>query len=801
MDFRDFNLKTKLIAAFLSLAALTAITGLTGIFFTWSVGSEGTQVGERHAPREVAATEIKLATTQAHLLFEEIVAGDESENIQEVRDLLDEAAWYATAILEGGVNDRGRIYPAESPQVRAIIKSVAEEIKEFKASAETRYGRYAGVQSAGSGADQAFDHAYSNIQKKLESMIEFNIDNMDPISHKILVNGGKAKFLLADGHLFLEENLAGDESESFEEIIAEFMEAKRLVGEMTIGNFVSTAQTISTEIDEFIALSRQRHDSRNNNTSAGSEADHQFDAAYEELITTADEAIRLINQDIAEALASATGYRNTSVLVSVATLIASFVFAAFLIFLFNRDVLGRISALSDEMQGLASGDMDIDISSAGDSDEIGAMAQSLQVFKLAVAEKGTLEQLRENERIEQAEKNDQIQRQIEAAVQAAAAGDFSGRVSLEDFDGILLDVGSGMNDVLELVDRGLSETVKVVSALADGDLTRRMQGEYKGAFAQLKQDANSMADQIESIAGRISSVTGAVRGATREIAAGINDLSARTEHQASSLEETTASMEELSTTVRQNADNAQEANQVSEVARNSADSGSAVADKAVTAMSGIEESSRQITDIVGLIQEIAFQTNLLALNASVEAARAGDAGRGFAVVANAVRALAQRAATASKDIKELITNSDNQVKAGVELVNQAGSSLGEIVSSVKKVADFVSDIAAASQEQSAGIDQVSNAITNMDEMTQQNASLVEETTAALTSAQTQLEDLRQAVGFFRTKKAMTADPREASDADMPTDNVVHDQQRKLARRVSGGGAAAALAVDEDWQEF
>jgi methyl-accepting chemotaxis protein len=603
---------------------------------------------------------------------------------------------------------------------------------------------------------------------------------MDPISHKILVNGGKAKFLLADGHLFLEENLAGDESESFEEIIAEFMEAKRLVGEMTIGNFVSTAQTISTEIDEFIALSRQRHDSRNNNTSAGSEADHQFDAAYEELITTADEAIRLINQDIAEALASATGYRNTSVLVSVATLIASFVFAAFLIFLFNRDVLGRISALSDEMQGLASGDMDIDISSAGDSDEIGAMAQSLQVFKLAVAEKGTLEQLRENERIEQAEKNDQIQRQIEAAVQAAAAGDFSGRVSLEDFDGILLDVGSGMNDVLELVDRGLSETVKVVSALADGDLTRRMQGEYKGAFA---------------------SVTGAVRGATREIAAGINDLSARTEHQASSLEETTASMEELSTTVRQNADNAQEANQVSEVARNSADSGSAVADKAVTAMSGIEESSRQITDIVGLIQEIAFQTNLLALNASVEAARAGDAGRGFAVVANEVRALAQRAATASKDIKELITNSDNQVKAGVELVNQAGSSLGEIVSSVKKVADFVSDIAAASQEQSAGIDQVSNAITNMDEMTQQNASLVEETTAALTSAQTQLEDLRQAVGFFRTKKAMTADPREASDADMPTDNVVHDQQRKLARRVSGGGAAAALAVDEDWQEF
>jgi methyl-accepting chemotaxis protein len=260
-------------------------------------------------------------------------------------------------------------------------------------------------------------------------------------------------------------------------------------------------------------------------------------------------------------------------------------------------------------------------------------------------------------------------------------------------------------------------------------------------------------------------------------------------------------MEELSTTVRQNAENAQEANQVSEAARDVANAGSGVAEKAISAMSGIEESSRQITDIVGLIQEIAFQTNLLALNASVEAARAGDAGKGFAVVANEVRALAQRAATASKDIKALITNSDDQVKDGVELVNEAGASLGEIVSSVKKVADFVSEIAAASQEQSAGIDQVSNAITNMDEMTQQNAALVEETTGAIQSAVSQVEDLRQAVGFFRTAQGQQAEPREANDADTPTDNAVHEQQHKLARKVSAGGAAAAHAADEDWQEF
>ena len=217
-------------------------------------------------------------------------------------------------------------------------------------------------------------------------------------------------------------------------------------------------------------------------------------------------------------------------------------------------------------------------------------------------------------------------------------------------------------------------------------------------------------------------------------------------------------------------------------------------------MSGIEESSRKITDIVGLIQEIAFQTNLLALNASVEAARAGESGRGFAVVANEVRALAQRAASASKDIKELIVNSDGQVQEGVKLVGEAGSALGEIVTSVKKVAEYVSDIAAASHEQTSGIDQVSNAIVGMDEMTQQNASLVEETTGAIGSAQSQMAELRQVVGFFKTAQQLAGMPGGAGDADVPAINPVLRQQRNLARKVAVGSSTAALA-ESDWQEF
>ncbi|NNE24869.1 MAG: HAMP domain-containing protein [Rhizobiales bacterium] len=391
-----------------------------------------------------------------------------------------------------------------------------------------------------------------------------------------------------------------------------------------------------------------------------------------------------------------------------------------------------------------------------------------------------------------------IEEEVSDLVTAAALGDFSRRLEEHGKAGFMLELTRGMNALVETVDRGLGETVEVMSGLAGGDLTKRMTGDYKGNFQQLKDDVNRTSDQLRQIAGQIVAASASVDGATGEIATGVTGLSTRTEHQASALEETTASMEELSATVKQNADNAQEANQIAAAARESATNGGEVAGDAISAMSRIEDSSKQITEIVGLIQEIAFQTNLLALNAAVEAARAGDAGKGFAVVANEVRALAQRAGQASKDIKELISNSDDQVKEGVELVNKAGASLEEIVGSVKKVADFVSEIAAASQEQSSGIDQVSRAINSMEEMTQQNGALVEETTGALQSAQTQVSDLREVVGFFKTGEEAAAMPiAEVVEEDV-NDNAVHEQQTAVRRAVAGG---AAQEADADWQEF
>jgi methyl-accepting chemotaxis protein len=394
----------------------------------------------------------------------------------------------------------------------------------------------------------------------------------------------------------------------------------------------------------------------------------------------------------------------------------------------------------------------------------------------------------------QAEKSQAEWRQAERAfqlelarlVEAASSGDFSRRVDVTGKTGLTASLGEGLNRWADSISGAFGQVKEVLAALAAGDMSRRMEGNYQGELAQLQSDVNSMADKLMAIAGRISGASREVQGATQEIASGVADLSERTEHQASSLEETSASMEELATTVRQNAGNAQEANVLATANSVSAASGGEIAMKAIAAMGKIEDSSRQIGDIVGLIQEIAFQTNLLALNAAVEAARAGEAGKGFAVVANEVRALAQRAGQASKDIKGLIINSDNQVREGVALVKQAGSSLGEIVASAKKVATFVSEIAAATQEQSSGIEQVSKAVTGMDQMTQQNAALVEETNAALHSAQSQIDELRKVVSFFQMRDAEVTEKHAA--------NPVRQQFQTLARRVGG-------ASSSDWKEF
>ncbi|MDT3687580.1 MAG: methyl-accepting chemotaxis protein [Pseudorhodoplanes sp.] len=362
---------------------------------------------------------------------------------------------------------------------------------------------------------------------------------------------------------------------------------------------------------------------------------------------------------------------------------------------------------------------------------------------------------------------------------------------------------------------------RAVSELAEGNLLVRLTGEFSEEYQELQRDFNSMASQLEDVIRAIAATTAELANAASEISASTVDLSQRTEEQAASLEQTSASMEEISVTVKNNAENATRANDLTRATREVADRGGKVVSEAVSAMTRIEDSSRKISDIISVIDEIARQTNLLALNAAVEAARAGEAGRGFAVVASEVRSLAQRSSQAAKDIKDLITSSAGQVKEGVDLVNRAGASLSEIVESIKGVATIVSDIANASNEQASGIDQVTRALTQMDEVTQQNSALVEENAATAKTLEEQQAAMSERIAFFRLEPAQSSAVRPASVKSASPERAVAAAGKPTAKRgvvVAKRPAprpavlrrdrpaprtigANALVDDQDWQEF
>jgi methyl-accepting chemotaxis protein len=505
-----------------------------------------------------------------------------------------------------------------------------------------------------------------------------------------------------------------------------------------------------------------------------------------------------------------------------------------------------IGRLVTAMGDLAGGNTALEVPGVDRGDEVGTMAKAVLVFRdTAIEQKRLQEQTLENERRTAADKAERerteaehkieadkraqaereaatakVMNEFDAAVggivQAAMGGDFNQRVPLDGKDGVIRNLAGAMNTMCETIGAVMDDMVRMMSALAEGDLTRRITAEYHGTFGTLRDSANTTAERLAETVAGIKSAAAEVSNAAAEISTSTTDLSQRTEEQAAGLEETSASMEEIAATVRKNAENAQQANTLTAGTRDVADKGGQVVANAVEAMSRIEDSSRKISDIIGVIDEIARQTNLLALNAAVEAARAGDAGRGFAVVASEVRSLAQRSSQAAKDIKDLITNSNMQVQEGVELVNRAGTSLAEIVESIKSVAQIVADIANASMEQSTGIEQVNKALTQMDEVTQQNSALVEENAATAKTLETQSAMMTDQVGFFRleqgtaviripVKPAASAPVERLAPSAAPAPAVVA-QSKPAAKRGGTVGRmqstlATALKQDPDWEEL
>jgi len=341
------------------------------------------------------------------------------------------------------------------------------------------------------------------------------------------------------------------------------------------------------------------------------------------------------------------------------------------------------------------------------------------------------------------------EKEIDTVVEAAAAGDFSVSISEAGKEGFFLSLARGLNSMTSRTSEVIGEVAEVMSSMAEGDLTREVKSSYSGTFGQLANSINSTTGKLVSVIRNINETASQVSSGAREIEAGVIDLAARTEQQAASLEETASSMNEMATAVSQSAKNAASADDRSKSAESRASEGGEIVHKAVVSMEAINSASKQIADIIGVIDDIAFQTNLLALNAAVEAARAGEQGRGFAVVASEVRQLAQRSSQAAREIKDLINDSVEKVEQGTRLVNLSGDTLKEIVSSVEEVSQMISGLSSSTREQELGINQVNSAIFRMDEMTQQNSALVEEATAASENMAAQAKIMVDSVAFFR----------------------------------------------------
>jgi methyl-accepting chemotaxis protein len=425
--------------------------------------------------------------------------------------------------------------------------------------------------------------------------------------------------------------------------------------------------------------------------------------------------------------------------------------------------------------------------------------------------------------VEWLELTDELAAAAEVAdmVAAAVEGDFSRRVPVAGKPDALQRIAEGMNEINALVENAVGEFTTVVGGLAEGDLTRRMTGSYRGRLAELKTSLNMALSHLGETVATIQGTAGHVARAATEIDSGAGDLAQRTEQTAANLEETAATTEQLAASVKQSASRSREATELANEAMSVAQDGKEVVAKAVGAIERIETSSVRISEIVSVIDDIAFQTNLLALNAAVEAARAGDAGRGFAVVASEVRALAQRSGQAAKDIKGLIVSSNEQVGEGVRFVRSTGDALERIVSAAGKVSTTVVEISQATAEQAHGIQEMSRAVAHMDETTQQNSALAEQSATSATKLMTEIATLRRLVSFFRADLAVRGDAaamppqpragveparlqRPATPAAQRTAPRANETRRpepatkpwpEPRRRVAGGGRA------DDWAEF
>ncbi len=558
--------------------------------------------------------------------------------------------------------------------------------------------------------------------------------------------------------------------------------------------FRSETVRLSQEVDPKAANEQGNNELNRANRKA-------FQAEIDAVVETDKQALEAIKADI-------TAFEQSMITIILVMAGIGLVVGGGAAFYIATNQLSRpILDLTGKMKQLAAGDLDVTVPFAGRKDEIGEMAQAVEVFKrngLAVRE------LNGHETVLR-EKSADLQASIAVVVAAAAAGDFRQRIEKDYHNEDLNRFAAGVNELVGSVDTGINETRRVIASLANGDLTQNMDGHFQGAFAELQQNVNDTLFTLQKTMREVRTTTDTINGNSAELRSATDDLSRRTEQQAAALEQTSAALDEITVAVRNSTERAQEATVMVTEAKQSAAQSGEVVRNTVSAMGRIEQASNEIGQITNVIDEIAFQTNLLALNAGVEAARAGDAGKGFAVVAQEVRELAQRAASAAKDIKVLISKSGTEVSTGVKLVQETGVVLGQIETSVLKINDHIHSIAVAAREQSTGLSEVSTAINQMDQVTQQNAAMVEEANAATHKLSSEADSLARLVSQFKVDQGHAqgngqsqgrgAGPAPAREAARPVASPARRMMGTVARAFGGGSSASAAVSKDNWEEF